>query len=136
MCVRGASALDGWLQEVPGGRVRVVVVWMPVIRTDIAPPTTGVLSRVDHPGVEQLWDSDRLTSAEILRSAKSAPADYPPCRRASEDPVWDYVAVFPPGARWGDRYPPPAWHDGPLVAVEDGAKEALRRALGSADRAP
>ena len=31
--------------------------------------------------------------------------------------VWDCVAIYPPGARWDDRLPAPAFIDCPVVAA-------------------
>ena len=40
MCVRGASALDELLAEFPNARIHVLVVWVPVLKSDIAAPIT------------------------------------------------------------------------------------------------
>jgi hypothetical protein len=82
-------------------RIRVFVVWEPVIPTDIAPPTNGALALASDRRTAQLWDPDRILSQEIVRAALEDPT-----LLSTEDGgvdattvVWDFVAVFPHGVR-------------------------------------
>ena len=74
--MRGASALDELLDEFPEARVRVQVVWEPVLKTDIAAPLTRVLGLLDDERVVQYWDPDRVISTELVRSVNETPARY------------------------------------------------------------
>ena len=45
--------------------------------------------------------------------------------------VWDYIAVYPPGAVWEDGPPEAVYHGGPVVRVTDPARAALNKALAA-----
>ena len=105
----------------------MLVVWEPVILTDIAPPTSRVLAKMPDPRVSQFWDRDRLLSREIVKSALADAAHALHDDYSSEGfVVWDFVAVFPPGARWGPAVPSPDYHGSPVAEVID----EVRRRLG------
>lgn len=93
------------------------VVWEPVIPTDWSPPSTLVLERIPDPRVRQYWDAKRTLS-----------------RLMGEDPgnrktiVWDYVALYPPGARWTDKPPQPSYSGRPVVEVAAALEQALATA--------
>ena len=99
------------LEEIPNAKIRILVVWEPVIFSDVAPPTTHALTRVSDSRAAQLWDRDRALSDAM---------------GAGDDVLWDYVAVYPPGARWGDTPPEPVFDGVPVVDAIDGVRRALR----------
>jgi len=45
--------------------------------------------------------------------------------------VWDYIAVYRPGAVWENGPPATLYHGGPVVRVTEPARSALERALAS-----
>ncbi|TMA25612.1 MAG: hypothetical protein E6J78_16800 [Deltaproteobacteria bacterium] len=108
--MRGSSALEEALRDAPGARAWVV--WEPVLTTDFGPPTASTSSRVTR--ASQLWDAHRALSDELRKKPWSDP---------DGEIVWDFVAVFPPGARWGDA---PSFHGGPVVRVAEGLRRALQ----------
>lgn len=128
--MRGASAVDDLLEQLPDAPLRVHVVWEPVLRTDIAPPTNRVLGLLDDRRVIQYWDPDLVVSADMVRSANENPSRYgleeafPPGFVA-----WDLMAVFGKSARWDKDLPPPAYYEGPVVQAIDGAREAILKEL-------
>ena len=99
------------LEELPGAQIRILVVWEPVIFSDIAPPTTHALTRVSDTRAVQLWDRDHVLSRAM---------------GSGDDVLWDYVAIYPPGARWGDAPPEPTFDGAPVVDAIDGVRRALR----------
>ena len=109
--MRGSSALEDALKD--AGDVRAWVVWEPIIATDLGPPSEATAARVSR--AVQLWDAHRALS-NALREKPWAEAD--------GESVWDYVAVFPPGARWGDA---PSFHGAPVVRVAESLRAALPR---------
>jgi len=111
--VRGASALGKAVGETPG-HYRVIVVWEPVLATDLGPPTAAVRRTLDDPRVRQFWDPDRAVSSAMIRAW-----------HLEDDVVWDVVQVHPPGTRWSAR-PRPAWSDGPVVRTVRELKRRLR----------
>jgi hypothetical protein len=113
----------------PELRVRVIVVWEPVITTDVGPPTTGTLARIHDRRAVQYWDHDRVLSADIVRSMMAAPSRYDLAEELYADSiVWDTVAVFPPAARWKSDFPVPTYYGFPVVDAAPGLGEALSSA--------
>ena len=120
-CLRGASAVQRLLARNPSVPLRVLVVWEPVIFSDIAPPTNFALARITDSRAVQFWDHG-LTLSRAIRGG------------ASDDDgviVWDYVAVFPAGARWEAAPPDPLFSGGTVVDVID---EVERVVAGKAPR--
>ena len=95
-----------------------------------------MLSRIGDGRVTQLWDPDRALSRDIVRAVRDDPRRYGFEEALPEDYiVWDVVAVFGRGARWSTDLPVPTFYDGPVYAVADGLREALRRELENRSRA-
>lgn len=127
--MRGASALQEVLNLSPDQRMRVFVVWEPVLATDIAPASTAVMARVHDRRVAQYWDPKLLVSRELIRTAKADPSRLG--KGEIRDVVWDAVAVYERGAEWTDGLPFPSYYGGPVVEVA----EELRAALAIASSA-
>lgn len=130
--MRGASALDQLLAEFPEAHLRVLVVWEPVLKSDIAAPLTRVLGLLDDRRVTQYWDPGRVISADFVRSVNEAPARY---GREEDLPpgfvAWDVVAVFSNSAQWDRDLPAPVHYDGPVVHVIDATRKAIADALAA-----
>jgi len=121
--VRGASALEDLLRKSPDPGLRAFVVWEPVIWTDVTPPLTSVLSRVSDRRASQLWDQGRLVSADLLKAIQTDMPEGDPDRPDDDTIVWDCVAIYPPGSRWEQSLPAPAFIDCPVVrAIEEVAR--------------
>ena len=43
--------------------------------------------------------------------------------------VWDYIAVYPPGALWEEHPPPPLYYGRPVVKVTEAARAAIVKAF-------
>ena len=112
--MQGASAIQEILRQFPNPRLRVFVVWEPVLATDWAPPTSGTLSRISDPRASQFWDRGRLLSGKIGHD-----------RFKSDEVVWDFVALFVPGAQWAGSFPEPKFADAPVVNATAGLRRAL-----------
>jgi hypothetical protein len=110
------SAAGRIFEQFAGKPVRVFVVWEPVLPSDLGPPSTATLGRIPDPRAAQFWDKMRLVSRAIGEHD----------RRGL---VWDYVAVYPPGAMWRERPPEPLYHGRPVVRVKEAARTALAQAL-------
>jgi len=123
--VRGASALQKLLREVPESRLSVLIVWEPVILSDQGPPLSSTLSLVSDGRAAQFWDESRSLSRSMVRSAIEAPSPSAPGDSIRPDTiVWDFVAVFAPGAIWGPS-PRPLFHGGPVVDVIEEVRASL-----------
>ena len=104
------------LRDLHDPNVRVFVVWEPVLFTDWRAPGAGTVRRIPDARVTQFWDQRRTLSQAIRRGPV----------------VWDYVAIYPPGVRWGDAYPAAQFSGAPVVRVSDD----FRRQLGAMGLSP
>ena len=131
--MRGASALERLIEEFPDARLRVLVVWEPVLVSDVAPPLNRVLALIHDRRAMQYWDPRRVVSRDLVRTINAAPQRYGSAEHLPEDfIVWDAVAVFGESARWERDLPVPAHHGGPVVNDID----ETRRAIAETMRAP
>jgi len=127
VCLRGASALQSILDDYDGEALTVLVVWEPVLPTDIAPPTTTALGLVHDPRAAQYWDAGRALSADIVRNLMASPERYGIEEHDvyPDTVLWDAVAVFPAGALWERDFPVPAFMDFPVVEAVNGLRASL-----------
>jgi hypothetical protein len=108
VCARGASALGDLLARYPRARVRVVVVWEPVLESDVGPPAAEARAPLARDArVVELWNP----AAWKLPDGRT---------------VWDVVAIYPPGATWSDPFPWPQWYGAPVVRSLGPVEELLR----------
>ena len=118
--MRGASAIQKLLQELPRAPVRVFLVWERVLWSDMAPPTSHVLGLLSDRRARQLWDPGRLVANEIHRALRQRG------EAVDEDGViWDEVILYPPGARWDGALPPAAYSGSPVVSVLEAVRGRL-----------
>lgn len=105
------------LDQVADRSMTVIVVWEPVLLTDLAPPTTTVMSRVHDRRVRQFWDPERSLSEYMVQAAIADPSLLAPGDSISPATiVWDFVAVFPSGAVL-DPLTKPAYYGGTVESV-------------------
>jgi hypothetical protein len=71
-----ASAIEGLLKQLPTDKLRVFVVWEPILPSDWQSPTNPVLSRIPDLRVSQYWDQDHLV-AKLVK--EHIPPDQPNC---------------------------------------------------------
>jgi hypothetical protein len=121
------------LAEFPEARLRVQVVWEPVLKTDLTAPMSAVLGLLQDLRVTQYWDPDRVVSTDLVRSANEAPGRYG--RDEAFPPgfvAWDVVAVFSRSARWERDVPTALHYGGPVLRAIDATRQALDDALAAA----
>ena len=112
--MQGASAFQKLLDEHRKEKIRVFVIWEPILPTDLAAPSTMTLKRLADPRASQYWDKEHLVSKAI----------------GEEDGVvWDYVAVYPPGKLWEKGPPEPSYSKAPVVHAIEGTREAIQKLL-------
>ena len=97
------------LRGIHDPNVRVFVVWEPVLVTDWHAPGAGAVGRVPDARVTQFWDPGHALSQAIRRGRV----------------VWDYVAIYPAGVRWGEAFPAPKFSGAPVVRVIDDFRRQL-----------
>lgn len=129
--MRGASAVQELLEEMPDADLQVLVVWEPVLWSDLAPPLTAVLSQMPDARVIQYWDPHRTLSEDIVRAVRGGETELPCVDSVAADTiVWDVVATFPPGARWDAHPPAPTFCGYPVVYEIDQLRTHLAAATG------
>jgi len=111
------------LSRKTSARVRVFVVWEPVLFTDFAKPLSAVLGRMPDVRVRQYWDPGHALSAQMTRDAR-APQPVPDCCE-QRGYVWDLAAVYPPGSTWTDRLPTATVFNGTVLDIVDQLEAAL-----------
>ena len=110
------------IQDMP---ISVLIVWEPVLWTDLSPPLTSVLSLVSDQRAVQFWDKNRALSGFMVRSVIEDPSLQTPGDSMSPDTiVWDFVAVFPPGVAWS-AHARPSYYGGPVMHVMDQVRSAI-----------
>jgi hypothetical protein len=102
------------LRDVHDPNVRVFVVWEPVLVTDWHAPGAGAVGRVPDARVRQFWDPRHALSQAIRRGRV----------------VWDFVAIYPAGVRWGDKFPAAQFAGAPVVRVIDDFRRHLSATRG------
>jgi hypothetical protein len=112
--LQGASAFQKLLDEQREGKIRVFVIWEPILPTDLAAPSTMTLKRIADKRASQYWDKEHLVSKSIGEK---------------DGVVWDYVAVYPPGKLWEKGPPEPTYSHAPVVHAIDGTREAIQKLL-------
>lgn len=104
------------MAQFAGKRVRVFVVWEPVLFSDWSSPSTATLGRISDTRAEQFWDKRRVVSHSMGEHDRGSI-------------VWDYIAVYPTGAVWEEHPPNPLYEGGPVVRVIGEARSALTQDL-------
>jgi hypothetical protein len=106
------------LEEQHDPRIKVFVIWEPVLPTDLAAPSTMTLKRLSDLRVSQYWDKEHLVSKAMGETDGASV-------------VWDYIAVYQPGRMWEQSSPEPVYSRAPVVKAIDETREALRKQLES-----
>jgi hypothetical protein len=124
--VRGASALGKLLAEHPRANVRVLVIWLPVLASDVGPPSDAVRRPLADPRVTEFWELERWASPHMIaRAAMMAKAQGQAPPLGPDDIAWDLIALFPASTVWEDPFPTPTWYDGPVVRVLGPVEQVL-----------
>ena len=118
MCLRGASAIEDILKRNPADRLRVLVVWEPILPTDWVSPGRLVQSRISDARVTQFWDRHHLVAKEF--SQQLSASSQPHCCR-NDGILWDVAVLYLQPTQWNNASPD--FVDGPVVkASRDLAK--------------
>lgn len=98
-------------------KLRVLVVWEPMLPTDWRKPTSGTLSRISDGRAVQFWDPGHLVAHEIERD--DSPSSLLPAPECCEDnhTYWDMAILYPDSATWSAKAPAAIFRDGPVVRV-------------------
>ena len=94
-----------------------------MLPTDVLPPMTGVLHRIDDRRVRQCWDPAHLVAERMKADARPPQPEQECCVRSGI--LWDLAAVYPAGQSWGDRMPAAVHFNGPVADVVGAVTAAL-----------
>ena len=128
-CLRGASAVQGVLQEFGSAPLSVFIVWEPILVTDAAGVTRPALARITDRRVAQFWDKGHQLSKHMGGPAAFGPTSGAKIRFDMEEHVWDFVAVYAPGFRWQDSGASPSFAAAPVVEVVGDLRAQIATAL-------
>ena len=100
-------------------RVRVLVVWEPMLPTDWSRPSGWVQSRISDSRVAQFWDKNHLVAGELKNQFPSSQKLC--CQRNGV--LWDVAALYPPKVEWASAAP--AYFGGAVVDVAAEVRQNL-----------
>ena len=100
-----------------------MVVWEPILPSDWSRPTRPVMARVPDRRVIQFWDKDHLIAKQLDNQLHTR---QPNCCSHSGI-LWDLVAVYPRGTKWGESEP--LYIDGPVFKVETELQNQILKLL-------
>ena len=97
--MQGVSATSDILRNAPKAKVKVFVIWEPIVFSDLVAPSDSVLRNIPDARVAQFYDSKHLVSkalqAQMLAHGVTG-QDY----FVKDEYVWDAAAIYPSGVRW------------------------------------
>lgn len=88
------------LDPIQDDRLRMFAVWGPMQKKETAADAKAASVFLTDPRVTQFWTDDN-----VLANAYKAPLGL----AEDPEPAWDTYMLFPPGVRWGDAPPAPAY---------------------------
>ena len=106
-------------------KLRVLVVWEPILPTDLTPPSASNLARIADRRATQFWDPNHLVAQELNRRATAKPPEIKPTCCLNRGFYWDDAILYAQHTRWNDEAPTFFW-DGPVVRVIPALENALR----------
>jgi hypothetical protein len=101
----------------------VFTVWQPMIATDWAAPSRGVLARMSDSRVQQYWDPEHVLAKRMQQDARPPQPVQECCVRSGI--LWDLAAVYAKDAVWNDRMPAAVLFNGPVVDVAEAIEAAM-----------
>jgi hypothetical protein len=124
--LQGVSATADILRKAPSAKVKVFVIWEPIVFSDLVVPSDSVLRRITDARAAQYYDGHHLVSqalqAQMLAHGVTG-QDY----FVKDEYVWDAAAVYPPGVRW-ENGPgaKPDFVGAPVAEVSEGMAAYLK----------
>lgn len=113
------------MQQHAGRKLRVFVVWEPILASDFMAPTTRALRRVSDARARHYWDENHVLAKVMKRDARSPQPKEECCE--NDGVLWDLAAIYPQGARWDASMPPAVLFDGPVYRIPDRMNAALAK---------
>ena len=105
-------------------KLRVLVVWEPILPSDWRPPTGSTLSRISDPRAQQFWDPQHTVADALRGIAERKPPSPAPACCVQRGFFWDQAIVYAPRAHWKEE-PPAVFWNGAVVRVIPGLEHSL-----------
>jgi hypothetical protein len=113
------------LQRNADPSLRVLVVWEPMLATDLRSPVHSALGRIPDQRARQFWDPQHLVAKELRRLADQDSSLPKPNCCVDMGFFWDDAILFPPRSKWGQA-PSPIFWNGPVVRMTTALEKALQ----------
>ncbi len=114
--------LLAWHQD---RKVRVLVVWEPILITDWRPPGSAALGRIPDGRVRQFWDPKHLVAEELTRITNQQSPQLKPDCCMKKGFHWDEGVLYGLHSNWKDA-PTPVFWNGPVFRVVPALEKAWR----------
>jgi len=109
--LRGASAIQRLLDRGTDPKLRVLVVWEPVLATDWRAPSGSTLARISDRRARQFWDPKHLVSLQLSRIRMAKPGQQEPACCQDEGFYWDEAILYAPKTEWKEMPVSVFWND-------------------------
>jgi len=106
----------------------VLVVWEPMLRTDLRSPVHSTLARIPDQRARQFWDPKHLVAQALRKSATDNPAQPKPDCCIDRGLFWDEAILYPPHSNWSQA-PAAVFWNGTVVRVVPSLEKALQNSL-------
>lgn len=104
-------------------KVRVLVVWEPILATDWRSPSGSTLGRIPDGRVRQFWDPKHLVATAVSEVAKRKQQREPSCC-VQKGFDWDEAILYAAHTNWGEE-PISSFWDGPVYRIIPGLEAAF-----------
>jgi hypothetical protein len=112
------------LAQHPDFKVRVLVVWEPILATDWTSPIGSTLARIRDHRVRQFWDEKHLVASALNEIVKQKPPQPEPGCCVQKGFYWDDAILYAPHERWKDE-PTSVFWNGPVFRIAPALERAL-----------
>jgi hypothetical protein len=121
----GPPAAQQLLARQGDRKLRVLVVWEPILATDWRPPSGSTLARITDNQVRQFWDPKHVVSATLKEHALRTPPQTKRDCCVQKGFYWDEAILYPARTSWKDA-PTSVFWNGPIVKVTSSLEGKLR----------
>lgn len=106
----------------PEWKLRVLVVWEPILVTDWRAPSGSTLGRLSDSRARQFWDPKHLVSRALSRTAHSRPSQ--PRPNSGSGFYWDEAILYAAHSEWKEE-PTALFWNGPVYRVIPGLEATV-----------
>jgi len=103
----------------------VLVVWEPMLPTDLRSPAHSTLARIPDQRARQFWDPQHLVAQELRRIAAENPGQPKPDCCINRGFFWDEAILYAPHSKWR-QLPVAVFWNGTVVRVVPALEKALQ----------